>query len=184
MRAHALPGFDAPAVGFEQPFEMLEACHERVRRSLALLARLIAHVELKGHDAQSRSAAADVLRYFDLAAPLHHEDEERHVFALLEHCGDATLETATARLRSDHAHMEALWAQLRVTLVEWAAPGALQPADVLTQQRAREFASLHAGHLHVEETLVFPAARSRTDTARLAHMSAEMQGRRQPGARA
>lgn len=38
------PGFDSPAVGFEQPFDMLEACHERVRRSLSLLERLIAHI--------------------------------------------------------------------------------------------------------------------------------------------
>ena len=35
----ALPGFNAPSVGFEQPFAMLEACHERVQRTLALLQR-------------------------------------------------------------------------------------------------------------------------------------------------
>ncbi|RZJ07918.1 MAG: hemerythrin domain-containing protein, partial [Rubrivivax sp.] len=29
-----------PAVGFDQPFEMLAACHDRVRRSLDLLERL------------------------------------------------------------------------------------------------------------------------------------------------
>ena len=66
-----------PAVGFDEPFEMLEACHERVQRSLALLARLIAHVDAHGHDEKSRSAAHDVLRYFELAAPHHHEDEEQ-----------------------------------------------------------------------------------------------------------
>lgn len=94
MTAPALPGFGSLGVGFEQPFEMFEACHERVRRSLALLERLIVHVGAHGHDAQSRSAAADVLRYFDLAAPLHHEDEERHVFASLEQCRNAALEAA------------------------------------------------------------------------------------------
>jgi len=36
-----------PAVGFEQPFEMLAACHERVNRMLALLERLREH--LPGH---------------------------------------------------------------------------------------------------------------------------------------
>ena len=41
-KSPSLPGFDAPAVGFEQPFEMLLACHDRVRRSLALLGRLVA----------------------------------------------------------------------------------------------------------------------------------------------
>ena len=67
-----LPGFHSPAIGFEQPFEMLSACHERVERTLALFERLVVHVRAQGHDAASRSAAADVLRYFDLAAPHHH----------------------------------------------------------------------------------------------------------------
>ena len=45
----AFPGFDSPAVGFEQPFEMLLACHERVRRSLSLLGRLVSRVGERGH---------------------------------------------------------------------------------------------------------------------------------------
>ena len=85
----SLPGFASPGVGFEQPFEMLEACHERVQRSLALLQRLVDHVDRNGHDADSRSAARDVLRYFDIAGPHHHEDEERHVFPPLQQHADA-----------------------------------------------------------------------------------------------
>lgn len=38
----------APAVGFDQPYEMLEACHERVERSLNLLLRLGAHLRARG----------------------------------------------------------------------------------------------------------------------------------------
>ena len=38
--AAALPGLHAPAAGFDAPFALLDACHERVRRSLALLERL------------------------------------------------------------------------------------------------------------------------------------------------
>jgi len=30
VNSRALPGFSTPAVGFEAPFDMLEACHERV----------------------------------------------------------------------------------------------------------------------------------------------------------
>ena len=111
-----IPGFDSPAVGFEQPFDMLAACHERVRLSLALLGRLIGHVDAYGHDAKSRSAAIDVLRYFDLAAPLHDQDEELHVFPMLTGSDDAGLTAAVARLRVDHARMEALWAGLRCVL--------------------------------------------------------------------
>ena len=64
----ALPGFNAPAVGFEQPFAMLEACHERVQRTLTLLQRLRAHVREHGADVPAQQAARDVLRYFDIAA--------------------------------------------------------------------------------------------------------------------
>ncbi|MBY0467146.1 MAG: hemerythrin domain-containing protein, partial [Burkholderiales bacterium] len=76
----ALPGHHAPGAGFEAPFEMLAACHERVVRMLTLLARLRAHLTEKGWDPSVAQAAQDVMRYFDQAAPKHHDDEERHVF--------------------------------------------------------------------------------------------------------
>ena len=65
--ARHLPGFSAPGVGFEQPFAMLQACHERVLRTLALLARLRTHVLQHGVDDDARQAARDVQRYFDIA---------------------------------------------------------------------------------------------------------------------
>ena len=61
---------------FEQPYEMMEACHERVHRMLALLERLREHLPLHGADAQAQQAARDIMRYFDQAAPQHHTDEE------------------------------------------------------------------------------------------------------------
>lgn len=170
---------NAPAVGFEQPFEMLVACHDRVRRSLDLLARLIAHVDRHGHDAQSRSAAQDVLRYFDLAAPHHHEDEERHVFPRLLASGDEALVQAVHRLRADHERMSQTWSALSGHLVAWAEPGATVPADASMRAQAESFQALYAAHLPVEEGLVFPAARSRCDEAALGTMGREMQQRRQ-----
>lgn len=174
----ALPGFDAPAVGFEQPYEMLQACHERVQRSLDLLGRLLDYVEKKGHDAQTRSAAADVLRYFDLAAPLHHEDEERHVFPPLLAQGDATLRTAVQKLQEDHRRMEELWSVVRQPLLQWRDAGASGGMDAATQDAVARFIALYAGHIDTEEGLVYPAARAGMDPATLATMGAEMQGRR------
>lgn len=177
--SNALPGFNSPAVGFEQPFEMLEACHDRVRRSLALLDKLLAHVASKGHDAQSRSAAADVLRYFDLAAPLHHLDEETHVFPLLLEQGDAAVRKTVQTLQDDHTAMGHLWLRLRMVLLDWRdaeTPAALTTA---TRTDAASFALLYANHLKAEEGLVFPQARSRLDAAGLAAMGRQMQARRQ-----
>lgn len=61
---------------FEDPQAMLEACHDRVQRMCTLLERLTEHAGLHGADTQARQAATDVMRYFDLAGPHHHQDEE------------------------------------------------------------------------------------------------------------
>ena len=124
----SLPGFSAPGAGFEQPFAMLEACHERVARTLRLLLKLVDHVANGGVDAQARSAASDVLRYFNVAAPLHHQDEELHVFPLLLAHGDALLNAQVNTMQSDHRRMDTLWGELRPHLVALTATGG---ADML-----------------------------------------------------
>ena len=106
---------------FEQPYEMLEACHERVHRMLALLGRLREHVRQHGADDPARSAARDVMRYFDQAAPQHHLDEELHVFPRLDGTGDAGLAAMVRRLRDDHLRMESGWALARAVLAPLAA---------------------------------------------------------------
>ncbi len=176
----ALPGFDAPAVGFEQPYEMLEACHGRVQRTLDLLGRLLDYSGERGQDAQSRSAAADVLRYFDLAAPLHHQDEEQHVFPPLLAGGDAALRAHVQQLQAEHEEMGRLWALIRAPLLRWRDGGddAGDRPDAALRAAAQRFAALYAGHIPREEQLVFPAARAAMDAATLARMGAEMQARR------
>ena len=177
----SLPGFDAPAVGFEQPFDMLVACHERVDRTLDLLRRLIDHIDTNGHGAVSRSAAADVLRYFDIAAPLHHEDEELHVFPALADSADAAVRAAIATLQRDHERMAELWARLRGALIQWRDDTAAPAIDDATRQAAGDFIGIYAAHIEAEESLVYPAARRCFDAAGLARIGAEMQGRRRGG---
>lgn len=174
----ALPGFNAPAVGFEQPFEMLAACHERVQRSLALLEKLVGHIERRGHDGQSRGAAADVLRYFDLAAPLHHEDEEKHVFPPLLAHGDARLRAAVRTLQDEHRAMADAWAAARPFLLAWTAADSAGPVSAPARAALTRFAGLYAGHIATEEGLVYPAARAGLDDAQLHAMGREMQARR------
>ena len=171
------PGFASPAAGFEQPFEMLEACHERLRRSLALLDRLIRHIDEGGHDTSSRAAAGDVLRYFDLAAPAHHLDEERHVFPLLLAQGDAAAASTVHELVRDHQRFVALWALLRGPLAAWAG-GDKAAVSAATRESAAEFLALHATHLQREDELVFPVAMKLADAETQARMGAEMQARR------
>ncbi|MGE0350837.1 hemerythrin domain-containing protein [Hydrogenophaga sp.] len=175
-----LPGHHAPAAGFEAPFEMLGACHERVERMLGLLARLQQHVLVRGWDESVASAARDVMRYFDVAAPLHHEDEERHVFPPLLAGSDAAMHLIVQSLQQDHRDMEAAWARAREVLASVAqAPPAgwahfrPQEAVVLTG-----FARLYERHLREEDGLVYPAARASLSPRALQAMSEDMMRRR------
>lgn len=174
----ALPGFDSPAVGFEQPYAMLAACHERVQRTLNLLERLLDHVAKQGHDAHSRSAAADVLRYFDRAAPLHHEDEEKHVFPRLLALGDEPLRDLVRRLQAEHAEMARLWACIRRPLLRWSAGGARDRPSAALRLLAARWQALYRRHIALEESRAFVAAAATMDAAALAGMGAEMQARR------
>lgn len=167
----------AAAAGFEQPFEMLEACHERVQRMLALLARLREHVAAQGVDDQARQAARDVMRYFDLAAPQHHRDEELHVFPPLLAQGNAGTVAVVRRLQADHRRMESEWAAARLVLLRLAEEPhpALAAADLAVLD---SFAGLHGEHLTAEEQVAYPAARSLLDSGATAAMAAEMMRRR------
>lgn len=172
----ALPGHQAPSAGFEAPFDLLSACHDRVRRSLQLLDRLRRHVAEAGADRAAREAAADVLRYFDLAAPHHHADEELHLFPRLRAEGDATLGAAVDRLAADHAAMAQAWAALRAPLQALADQGT---ADLpALDAAATGFAGLYAGHLKLEDEVVFPAAQRLFDAAGLQAMGEDMARRR------
>jgi hemerythrin-like domain-containing protein len=166
-----------PAAGFEQPFEMLEACHERVQRTLALLERLRAHLRQHGADEQAQQAARDVMRYFDIAAPQHHRDEELHVFPPLLAQGDDRLRTIVGRLQQDHARMDEGWQAARQVLALVAQASVAHLAD--DQEAALEaFACLHAEHMAAEEQIAYPAARALLDTEALARAGREMAKRR------
>ena len=181
----------APAAGFDEPFEMLLACHERVLRMLQLLQRLGGHLADRGNDSDARQAARDVMRYFDIAGPAHHQDEERHLFpALLAAAGphqavpeqSVQLVQLVQRLHQDHSAMEQGWRQVRADLqaVCEGAPvdGGLLEALAAARARWQQFAELYAAHIVAEEGEAYPAARALLDEPALQQMGDEMAARR------
>ena len=176
---------------------MLGACHERVQRSLDLLARLVEHLRQRTNavaadrvgdgdivDADARSAATDVARYFNLAAPQHHLDEERHVIPRLQRSGQPDLQAAATQMLADHAQIEVIWSRLAPLLAAVATPtGAAAPSapnQTALAAAAEDFIALHARHLPLEDGLAFPAVRQGLDEAALAAMGREMAVRRRP----
>ena len=167
----------APAATFEEPFEMLEACHERVQRMLALLARLREHVRSRGNDTQAQQAARDVLRYFDQAAPQHHLDEELHVFPPLLARGDAAVAGVVRRLQQDHLEMESRWSAARAVLV-LLAEGQVDRLDAEDEGLLAAFAGLYGAHIRAEEDIAYPAAQSLLGASERTAMGADMMRRR------
>jgi len=170
---HAAPGFD-------DPLGMLRACHGRIERQLETLHRLQRHLPEHGCDLDARAAARGILRYFDTAAPHHHEDEEESVFPRLEAARPGEAGLLIAELARDHALLAAHWRKLRPLL---AAIACGQRANLPPRQVA-DVAGAYERHIAREERDLIPLAQRCFDTATIAAIGREMAQRRgvDPGA--
>ena len=174
----SLPGFSAPAAGFEAPLAMLSACHTRVQRQCDTLMRLVPHLDTHGADPSAQQAAQAVLRYFDTAARHHHEDEEQDLFpALIESMAgsDAVcLREIIDALCAEHRLLERRWALLREPLLR-IADGTATPLDAVD---VPGFVVLYAQHIAREEDTLLPMAARLLDADALARMGLTMRARR------
>ena len=164
----------APAPSFDDPLGMLAACHRRIERQLATLARLQRHLPEHGCDADARAAARGILKYFDAAAPNHHADEEDSVFPRLEAMLEARPVTLMAELEDEHAALAARWRRLRPLL---AAIAAGQRANMPPKQVA-EMMAAYATHIARAEGQLIPLAARTFDAATIAAIGKEMAQRR------
>jgi thioredoxin-related protein/hemerythrin-like domain-containing protein len=155
---------DAGSANFDDPLAMLSACHRRIERQLATLARLERHLPEHGSDADARAAARAILRYFDTAAPHHHADEEESLFPRLRAAAPGAAEPIVAFLESDHVVLEERWRNLRPLLAGIAAGtrANLSPRDVEAIRSAYE------AHIAREEGELIPLAAQALDATAIA----------------
>lgn len=166
------------APGFDQPIAVLKHCHDRIRKQLATLDKLIAHLASHGADEEARQAAAAVIKYFDQAAPLHHEDEEVNLIPMLQGCaaGDdaALLAQLVPGIIAEHHQMDAMWQTLHEQL-RAIADGS---ASLLRESDVRRFADTYAAHMEREEGHIAPMAKRIFSEQQMAQLGAAMQARR------
>lgn len=166
----------APAM--DTPLEMLEACHERVQAQLGTLGRLAAWLPEHGADEQARQAAANVMRYFDLAAVNHHLDEEQDLIPLLLSRADEPRRPVVRELTdwvlADHQVIFAAWAQIRAHL----EPISRGVADPLEAEAVARFAARYHRHIEREEGELLPLARELLGEPDMARLAATMTSRR------
>jgi pyridoxamine 5'-phosphate oxidase len=167
-----------PAPDFDQPIAVLKHCHDRIRKQLATLQKLPAHLAQHGADAEAQQAAAAVLRYFSQAAPNHHADEEQDLLPMLRQtaqAGDAAqLERLLPEIVQEHQQMDALWQTLAAQL-EKAASGC---SPSLGESDVRQFVTLYTAHMEKEESHIAPMAKRLFSAAQMAQLGQAMKTRR------
>jgi pyridoxamine 5'-phosphate oxidase len=166
------------APGFDQPIAVLKHCHDRIRKQLATLDKLGPHLAAHGADEQARQAAAAVIKYFDKAAHLHHDDEEQDLFPMLHACaqgGDAALLAQLGPgILEEHRQMDAIWQDLHEQLkgIADGSAATLREADV------RRFCAMYSAHMEREEGHIAPMAKRLFSVEQMAQLGLAMQLRR------
>ena len=173
-----LPGFGAPAPGFDEPLEMLHACHGRIQDQLATLEKLVPHLARAGCDVPAREAARAVLRYFDLAGAQHHQDEEEDLFPLLRRYagerGRDDVRAALDELAREHRSMEEIYETIRRRLDDVAEARSAR----LDIEEVAHFAWVYRRHIMREEAMAFGFAAEALTQGERATLGARMAQRR------
>jgi hypothetical protein len=137
---------------FEDPRAILLACHEKLRYFSRLTARLGAHVASNGADTAASHTAKGILRYFDFAAPLHHDDEELDLFPALRALCNPMLNVAINELEAEHEDLAELWESVRLWLDAIAHGETAEPPAILGM-----FCRRYVIHAGAEETEIYAA---------------------------
>ncbi|MBR7783136.1 hemerythrin domain-containing protein [Undibacterium luofuense] len=166
----------APA--FDEPIAVIRHCHERIRKQLTTLDKLVSYLPDRGVDESVQAAAKAVLKYFNKAAPLHHQDEEVDLLPALRATVQGEdahlLEKATTTILQHHKEMDRLWQTLRAQLeaLEDGSGYDLSAADV------EDFSALYREHMALEEGQIAPLAMRVLSEQQMRELGASMQERR------
>jgi iron-sulfur cluster repair protein YtfE (RIC family) len=154
---------------------MLVACHRRIEREIATLARLQRHLPEFGCDGDAQAAARAILKYFDGAAINHHADEELSVFPRLRAAASDRAAELCDDLEHDHEALASTWRRLRPLLagISVAVRANLSAKDV------DGIRNLYASHMLREEQVLIPLAMRCLDAEALREIGEEMAARRE-----
>lgn len=167
--------FNTPAApGFDDPLEMLQACHGRITAQCDTLQRLVSHLQLQGNDEQAAQAARAILRYFDTAGQYHHQDEEQDLFPALLAGGNPLAAEYILRLLGEHKDMEKAWQSLRPLLLAIAEDN----ANTLDANIAAHFIDCYARHIEFENGNLLPLAQTLLSKEQVTDLGAKMSKRR------
>ena len=133
---------------WDEPIDMLFACHGKVKKFCQQLTLLPDYLAQNGANEAACTAIKQICTYFNQAAPLHHEDEEQDFFpALLQYAPQA--QDDVNELLRQHGSLHANWDALHEEL-DALLQGKQQhlSADLIAR-----FVSGYDKHIAIEESL-------------------------------
>ncbi|EGV35471.1 hemerythrin domain-containing protein [Neisseria weaveri] len=168
--------FDNRSVTFAEPIEMLYACHGKVRRFCGQVALLPQYIEDNGCNDIVIQTVRQISQYFNIAAPLHHQDEEDDLFPLLlQYAPQARTDIDT--LLGQHETLHESWRQLSHEFTLMQSNSEYRPNPQVLQN----FTDGYHAHLQIEEPL-FELAKQHIPPEKLAEIGQRMAARRIPSA--
>jgi len=170
--------FPPAAPDFSDPLGLLRACHENVFKHCDMVENLAAHLADKGLDQEARQAAAQIHRYFSVAAKQHHEDEEQDLFPRLAR-QSLKLAELIHTLKQDHQQLDVLWAELEPSL---AKPAGIEDVKAFGDL-AQRFATAYRDHGRKENSELLEMAQhifSSEELKQIGQAMAERRGVKHP----
>lgn len=157
---------------FADPIGMLEACHRRIEKHLAIAAKAAAALRDPAQVLEARRALRVVLVYFDGPAVTHALDEDASLFPRLQH-------PALHDLTAEHREHEAIYLAMRTVARKLADEGTEPSGELIDELEThlRALAQAYGEHITREETEIFPLARA-LDAKEQRAMGIEMRIRR------
>ena len=173
-----------PESDFTDPIGMLGDCHRRIERFLNVLATLAAEYMGRPLTDEHRTALGTSLRYFREAAPKHTADEEESLFPRLKQSSDPMALALMARIDSleqDHECAKKLHDEVDQFGQRWITTGTLPSEEANRMAKAvDQLVDLYKSHIAIEDSEVFPLARTVLPAADRHSVGIEMAARRDP----
>jgi len=165
--------------GFDDPLGMLKDCHRRIENFLRILCQAAERRPEGALSAAERDAVEAALTYFRTGGERHNRDEEDSLFPRLREAVSAADLEAIRELETEHGEAAELHATVERLYSRWIASGSLSSEDRQSLLAATDrLQRLYAGHIQVEENVVFPRAAAMLDARAIAAIGSEFQNRR------
>lgn len=157
---------------WDDPVAMLYACHGKVKQFCKQLQILPEYLQKHGCNQAVKNDVKQILTYFNVAAPLHHADEEQDFFpALLQY--EPLAHATIVELESQHHELHQNWQRLSAQLAELLA----EKRTEVDKDYIQAVVSGYDKHIALEEPL-FELGKQRIPTTQLQLIGKIMADRR------